>query len=89
MLGIRSPQFNQKYSINTRSLSAGSLIFITNIIAVIPQLHEVNNFVDYTYAIKNIATMGQSLFDFGIHIWIAATLFKFIENFQKIIEESE
>lgn len=88
-LGIQPLQFDQKYSINVRSLMIWLLMFIPVIDGNIPQFYKAKNFEDYTNGIYDISITIENSYDFGIHIWVAAKLFTFIENFEKIIEKSE
>lgn len=60
---------------------------ITTQIVCIISLAE--NFEEYTVCIYAIFTIAMVEMEFGIHIWKMKQLFKFIENFEYLIESSE
>lgn len=88
MLGICSPHIDQKYSINAKNLIALLSLSIPIFAGDVPQFYLAESFDDYTNTFYATLTMLVNTFDFSIHISVAGRIYKFIENFERIIQTS-
>lgn len=87
-LGIISSQSNQKYPINVTNISV-LLLFNLNLFANYMFLFiEAESFVDYTTGFYTTISSIVTCFDFIILIWVATKLFKFMEYFEDVIQNS-
>lgn len=88
ILGIRSPQSNQKILISVKNYVILFIMILGMSVSNGSEVLYAQDFREYTQALYNISTMTVNIFDFLIHIWTAEKLFKFIKSFEKFIEKS-
>lgn len=89
MLGISANQTRERSSINFKNSIAFVLILLNFCSQFINLIFLADNFEEYTICIYAFFTVMMFEMEFGIHVWKMTKLFKFIENFQRLIESSE
>lgn len=88
-LGIESPQWTQQFLFNVKNLTILLLVGVDLILCVIFLCCEAKNFkegADCFFVIITIIVVG---FEYVIYNWKIREMFKFIKNFEALIQKSE
>lgn len=89
ILGITEKQTRERSSLSLKHLTILLLMFscvVTNAVCIV---HVAETFEEYTLCIYGFFTFGMTVLEFAIHIWKLKPIFKFIGNFEQLIESSE
>lgn len=89
ILEITQIHANEQSTLNFRHLIILGLLS-TSIFELNIYLNSVaETFEEYTECLYGLFTMTMFAAEYGIHIWRMKKIFKFIENFEQLIESSK
>lgn len=88
VLGISSLQRNQKSPFNTKNVFVLFQFILGELSSCLFILLEAQTFEEYANAFGMVLTLTIASFDFFICIWKSQQLFKFMKNFERMIEKS-
>lgn len=89
ILGITVNQTRERSSINMKHLFVFFILVVSIVSQIICIKSLAETFEEYTDSIYGMFTLTMTGIEFGIHIWKMERIFKFIENFERLIESSE
>lgn len=89
VLGVCASQTRERSSINLKNSIAFVLLLLNFCSQAMCFIFSAQSFEEYTVCIYAFLTLLMFQFEFVMHIWKMKQLFKFIENFEHLIESSE
>lgn len=89
ILGITVNQSQEQWPLNFKHLFVFIALNASITAQIVCIISLAENFEEYTVCMYGIFTLAMFEMEYGIHIWKMKQLFKFIENFEHLIESSE
>lgn len=89
ILGITINQSRERSSINFKHLFIFFALNTSLTTQIVGIISIADNFEEYTVCIYGAYTLVMIEMEYAIHIWKMKQIFKFIENFEHLIESSE
>lgn len=88
VLGITVDQSRESSLISLKHLIIILIVFLNVVMQIICIISLAETFDEYTICIYALYTMVLVEMEYGIQIWKMRQLFKFIENFEQLIDAS-